>query len=322
LLCGTQIGNVTFEGRSIDSELFAPLQRRKPPFYARCGVSKTNSRGNDYVAAIYHEIQFVDDFSDLGSVSDMSEFIQKVSPGDVQVQGVKEPAWNRFSWILQARAQNSTRTVFFRGQENTEWRLVPGIDRGPQLKYRIRRGLSRRSYEQLLLSEFKNSARRYLSGRPHDDWEWMAIAQHHGLATRLLDWTSNPLAALFFAVDSVGSADSAVWVYAPHSINPLTLQPFEVDSLVVFEPPHVDERIVSQGGCFTVHPTEYPKWPGELGRITIPHQRRTPIQLQLRSLGITRATLFPGLDDLARHVNGVAVEFKVHGAHTTVRPSS
>jgi hypothetical protein len=245
--------------------------------------------------------------SDLGVASDVPSFVQKVCPADVSLQGSKEPAWSHFTWILQARSQSDRSSVFFRGQENAAWGLQAGIDRDSYSAYRRQRNVERAVHERALFDEFKRTARRHLSVAPGDDWEWLAIAQHHGLATRLLDWTKNPLAALFFAVDAVANCDAAVYVYAPTTLGVPTCGPFDIEQLGIFDPPHVDDRISAQGGCFSIHPSERSEWHGELGKIIVPRNRRDPIRRQLRSMGVNRSLLFPGLDALARHINGVSV---------------
>ena len=82
--------------------------------------------------------------------------------------------------------------TLFRGQLE-DWPLLPKIARFKEIGDII-------SFEQSLLSHFRREAFPFLNIIPNNDWEWLSIAQHHGLPTRLLDWSLNPLVALWFAV--------------------------------------------------------------------------------------------------------------------------
>lgn len=105
--------------------------------------------------------------------------------------------------------------LYFRGQSKraTEgYPLTPSVAR---YKHLSSLPLSEREQKECeVLETFSNHLLTYVQHRPQTAWEELAIAQHHGLPTRFMDWTTNPLVALYFAVRNTNgrSTDSAVYV--------------------------------------------------------------------------------------------------------------
>ncbi len=107
------------------------------------------------------------------------------------------------------------RRLYFRGQSK---RVHEGYSLKPSIaRYDHLGALPLAALEQLeceVLETFSNHLLTYVQHRPMTPWEELAIAQHHGLPTRFMDWTTNPLVALYFAVRNTNgrSGDSAVFV--------------------------------------------------------------------------------------------------------------
>ena len=197
----------------------------------------------------------------------------------------------------------------FRGHRKSDWELEPVIDR-PGFST-VRSNMSRAECERVAFKKFKNLSSRYLETRPANDWEFLALARHHGVPTRLLDWTENPLAALFFAIEEPTKCDSAVWCYTYiEQGHPLDVQvdsnPLDINRVLMYEPVHIHSRISSQASVFTVHPPdfktfEYP-WSRAMCRVTLPNDARPRLRLELQRLAVHRATLFQDLDGIGRYI--------------------
>lgn len=200
----------------------------------------------------------------------------------------------------------------YRGQSDSLWILQSGINR--LNKYVNLNEIDKKIYEQNLLKQFKKRALNFVSKiKPENEWEWLALAQHHGVPTRLLDWTFNPLVALFFAVHgNSGDNDAVVFAYN-HGDGPLAHEnnsPFEIDAIHLYEPPHFTERIFMQQSLFTVEHENFwynvkikkrKKKPGSVPLIRtyqIAASCINKIKFQLNQLGITNTYLKPNLDSI------------------------
>lgn len=162
--------------------------------------------------------------------------------------------------------------------------------------------------EIAIFNEFQRHIPAYSSIDFSNLWHVMALAQHHGLPTRLLDWTSNPLVAIYFACEGKSDSDSAVWIiWGFDDQPPLPSSPANIDQIFHVSPLVISPRIQAQSGEFTAHPNAEPiskflTANDQILKIRIPMSKRFRMLLQLDLMGINRRLLFPDLDGLAQYL--------------------
>ena len=187
----------------------------------------------------------------------------------------------------------------FRGQADSSWQLVPKAGRPEFTKID----------DLEMLRYWRKSAIQYIATQPDSDWDWLTLAQHHGLATRLLDWTVNPLAATYFAVNSMPKSDGALYCFlADHDSQYLSALPKRIDDVKhshILLPQAVSPRVDRQMGRFTLHPKPSKGFdlPGELLKVEVEAGEKKQFLRDLNYYGINQATLFPDLDGLSAYLN-------------------
>jgi hypothetical protein len=185
--------------------------------------------------------------------------------------------------------------ILFRGQREDK-ELIPKIARINLIE-------KTKNTEKVMLKDFKMKSLPLLDFEPKTNWEWLAIAQHHGMATRLLDWTKNPLAALWFAVKSPPSKSEigedmpgVIWILyfkLDDIVKTNKFKPFNITKTMVFRPRYLTQRLVAQDGWFTIH---------FLTKLVIPPSKFHEMRNKLDRFNINKATLFPDLDGLCSHI--------------------
>ena len=252
-----------------------------------------------------------------------SEFMYSVSQFLGRVESEK---------TSELRKRNKADFIF-RGQRIDE-PLIPRIAR-LHLK-----GRDLANSERLMLDEFERQMLFFAEMEPRDKWDLLALAQHHRLPTRLLDWTYSALAALWFCVEK-GPArnkagdmiDGVVWIFETRVGDFITADesqsgtPFNQKRTRIFRPRFVSRRIMAQAGLFTCHrlrtdgeflPLERNKsYKNKLLKVGIAATAFSEIREQLNGAGVSSLSLFPDLDGLAEHLT----ERYFHDPHELRRPS-
>lgn len=213
----------------------------------------------------------------------------------LEARKATQDAWQHFvSWSLVKQAPRWV----FRGQSQS-MPLRPSIGRREDYKPEI---------ELLAFNEFKRHAVSHFdTSRLVDDWNWLALAQHHGLPTRLLDWTYNPLVAAHFASQQSPRGKKAGVVYAMEvrefgyqdELPDAVAGPFNIEKDLFLRTPTHIPRLKMQKGIFSVH--SEPNKPFASKRVTkfeINAENKIGFQRLLYNVGVDAGFLMADLDGL------------------------
>jgi len=250
----------------------------------------------------------------------------------MQVQTIEVQSWSELmdalfhdSWSKGLQRFRSS--YVYRGLEDANYDLTSTLNR-----------LGESHLEKHLLRNFRKYSQ--IEGENKSIWNWLALAQHHGLPTRLLDWTYSPLVALHFATANFMHFDKDGMIWAVNYVDTKEYLPDQLVSIigdegshiftaemldravssipelgtlkkedfaVFFEPPSLDQRIVNQYAVFSMmsNPNRtISEWLSTAEvryfRIVIPAELKWEIRDKLDQSNINERVLFPGLDGLAR----------------------
>jgi FRG domain len=261
-----------------------------------------------------------------------------------QFQRFEPRQWEEFLNIIPTVKDNlglrGTEECFFRGHGDRTWKLQPTL-----LREAERRGLGRRAYVELegdLFWEFQARAQD-LHSLNLDDWDYLFFMRHHGVYTRLLDWTEALGVAIYFAIedhiygDGSKSSSPCIWVLNPYALNqyegawnardlvsPRYLGYIDDDTIldygelveedgfhwtlpVSIYPIQRSNRVRAQRGWFTIHGKNprplEEQAPRVVAQVMLPPKDISKALTFLDQAGLNRYTMYADLDSLAQELH-------------------
>jgi len=238
-----------------------------------------------------------------------------------------EKFWKEFYQYAE-EASSSALPIIFRGVSDKDYDLIPSIARGTKSGTH----LDINALENNLIAEFKRLSIPELKKIPSLDIEWLYLAQHYGLPTRLLDWSSNPMVGLFFAVCSNEEKDGALYI-AKHQVTDqyefydyktadITKEEKEIPIALMFSlqdqgtvifsrPKYTDQRYINQKSVFSCPKDPFKALEIEhCTKLIINKEYKTKIRDMLKTMGISYSYIYPGLAGIAKELNDYGL--KVH----------
>lgn len=224
--------------------------------------------------------------------------------------------------------QPAAARYIYRGQRDSLWSLAPGLyrrDNVPVAANSLKESFD--YYESMAIGRFFSEGSPYLPPLARSYSNDRVLAQHFGVQTRLLDWSRDPLVALYFAVESYDfCGDSAVFMILPDAaFRPEEVKSYDNYSAIELNPPAIDRRIPAQKSTFTFHPygpVDEPFQPLDkrtavgnkmfsadqryehgFAKIIVREEFRLTLLHKLMEMGIDRRNLFPGLSGVGEDVS-------------------
>jgi hypothetical protein len=192
----------------------------------------------------------------------------------------------------------------FRGHSSHDFPLKASIGRRDDYTIDI---------EKRLFLEFKKNYHSLTDHKPETDLEILFMAQHYGLPTRLLDWTFNPLIALYFATEPFNNKDGKVYSIELHKsfhveeldYNSLAINDIlRVDNCKYVVPHYTDRRYANQKSIFLLN--NHPNWQFTFAEketvYIIKNESKAQIRKDLALIGIDEPFVFPTLDNLSKKI--------------------
>jgi hypothetical protein len=208
--------------------------------------------------------------------------------------------WLDFLDFVSVRADG---TWLFRGHGDVAYDLMSAIGRQPSAS------AYRQADEKILFEDFVHEAKRYLDADGFTALEWMSLAKHHGVPTRLLDWSANPMAAAWFATEDENlSCDANILALrVPFVQRMKTAQLFGPpgSAPVIVEVSLRVARITAQQGCFSLHADPILPWQPappayDFAALTIPAAEKADFRRLLHIFGYDTQRIHADIDSLGK----------------------